>query len=211
MKLGNIITTDKINVPSEFNVVKTIDDIIHGLPTLIVGYDLVNKLYPEFDITDVYVCTNMYWTFKRTERRDKFEEDLYWFISKVYQDLTKQVNYVFVDPIQYTNRTLYKILRKIYSLEKKVSYLHADMIYIYGDKIIFGVDLMLLRYMSVNVDRIIEKIKNTSVFLDNDKILIEYKKNVGRLENQVKFIPYLYSIANEQNTTISFVHSLRKG
>jgi len=33
---------------------------------------------------------------------------------------------------------------------------------------------------------------------------------VGKLEYQVKFIPYLYSITNEQNTTISFVHSLRK-
>ena len=83
-------------------------------------------------------------------------------------------------------------------------------IIIYGDKIIFGVDLKLLRYMSVNVDKIIKKIKNTNVFLDDDRILIEYKKNVGKLEYQVKFIPYLYSITNEQNTTISFVHSLRK-
>ena len=210
MKLGNIVTNDKINVPPEFNVVKTIEEIIQGIPTLIIGYDLINKLYPEFDITNISINTNTYWTFKRTERRDKFEEDLFWFMSKVYQDLTKQVKYVFVDPIQYRSRTLYKIIRKIYSIENKIAYIHLDMVYIYGDKIIFGVDLKLLRYMSVNVDKIIKKIKNTNVFLDDDKILIEYKKNVGKLEYQVKFIPYLYSITNEQNTTISFVHSLRK-
>lgn len=79
MKVANIITTQKISVSDEFNVVTAMGDIIHGLPTLMVGYDYVNKHYPKFDITNRLVEPNLYWTFKRTERRDKFEEDVEWF------------------------------------------------------------------------------------------------------------------------------------
>ena len=101
MKVANIVSTSKVSVSDEFNVVKAMDDIIHGLPTLIVGYDYVNKHYPDFDITDICLGPDLYWTFKRTERRDKHEEDLIWFITKAFEDLTSKVNYVFVDPIQH--------------------------------------------------------------------------------------------------------------
>ena len=212
MKVANIVSTSKVSVSDEFNVVKAMDDIIHGLPTLIVGYDYVNKHYPDFDITDICLGPDLYWTFKRTERRDKHEEDLIWFITKAFEDLTSKVNYVFVDPIQQKTKVLWKILRKIAVIENKVSYVHGNMIYIYGENLIFGVDLKLLHYMGMNTDKIKTKIKQiSSVFLDDNKILIEYKKNVGKLGTQVRYIPFLYSIKNGQNNTSSLVHLPRKG
>lgn len=207
MKLANIVSTSKISVSNEFNVVSSLDNIIQGLPTLIIGYDYVNKNYPDFDITNSELGPNLYWTFKRTERRDKYDGDLLWFTNKVYNDLVKEVNYVFVDPIQYKSKTLLKILKKIASIENKVAYVAGDMVYIYGDMIIFGIDLKLLRYMSFDTDKLIKKIKKyCSVFLDDSKILIEYIKNVGKLGYQVRHIPYLYSITNEQNNITSLVH-----
>lgn len=212
MKVANIVSNNKINVSDNFNVVKTMDDIIHGLPTLIVGYDYIDKHYPSFDITNKELDKDLYWTFKRTEKRDKFEADIEWFKSKIFEDLTKKINYVFVDPIQYKPSTLIKIVRKIIKLHNKITYIQGDMIYIYGDDLIFGIDLKLFKFMSMNIDKIKEKIKKISnVFLDDNKILIEYKNNVGKLGEQVRYIPFLYSIINGQNNSSSLIHLPRKG
>lgn len=212
MKVANIVSNTKINVSEEFNVVKSMDDIIQGLPTLIIGYEYVNKHFPDFDISSFCLGPDLYWTFKRTERRDNFEQDLLKFISKVYTDLVSKTVYVFVDPIQHKPKTLRKIIRKIYSLENVVTYVNGQMIYLYSGEFIFGVDLKLLKFMGVNIEKIKEKIKTlSSVFLDDDKILIEYKKNIVALDNQVRYIPFLYSIKNGQNDTSSLIYISREG
>ena len=180
------------------------DEIIHGLPTLIIGFDYVNKHYPDFDILNSELEPNVYWTFKKTERRDKHEEDLIWFENKVYSDLAKTIKYVFVDPIQYNKKSLIKIIRKIYSLDKAITFINDKMIYIYGDNLIFGIDLKLLHFVGLDINKIKYKIKTKSiVFLGESEILIEYKNYIDELGLQVKFLPFLYFIRNEQNNTIS--------
>jgi len=211
MKIANIVSTQKVNVSQEFNVVESMDSIIHGLPTLILGFDYVNKHYPEFDVMDRKLGENLYWTVKRTEKRDKYEEDLSWFITKVLTDLISEISYVFVDPIQYNSRTIRKVIRKFHSMENKITYQNGQMLYIYAEKIIFGVDLKLLKYIGLDYNKIKQKLINkSSVFLTNDKILIEYKKTVEELDNQVRYIPYLFSITNEQNNTSSVIHIPRE-
>jgi hypothetical protein len=212
MKIANIVSHQKVNVSQEFNVVESMDDIIHGLPTLILGFDYVNKHYPDFDVMDRMLGENLYWTVKRTEKRDKYEEDLSWFVTKVLTDLISEISYVFVDPIQYNSRTIRKVIKKFHSMENKVTYQNGQMLYIYAEKIIFGVDLKLLKYIGLDYKKIKEKIiRKSLVFLTNDKILIEYKKTVEELDNQVRYIPYLFSITNEQNNTSSVIHIPREG
>ena len=211
MKIANIVSTSKVEAPEEFNVVQSVNEIIDGLPTLIIGYDIVNNLYPDFDIINISLGENKYWTFKRTEKRDKYESDLKWFISKVYADLTNDLSYVFVDPIQYRRKTLIKIIKKIYSLKDPISFLNEQMLYVYGDTFIFGIDLKLLAFMGVDTDKIKSRINAiSSVFLSDAKILIEYKKNIEALENKVRYLPYLYSIRNVQNNTTSLIHIPRE-
>lgn len=212
MKIANIVSHQKVNVSQEFNVVESMDNIIHGLPTLILGFDYVNKHYPEFDVMDRKLGENLYWTVKRTEKRDKYEEDLSWFITKVLTDLISEISYVFVDPIQYNSRTIRKVIRKFHSMENKVTYQNGQMLYIYAEKVIFGVDLKLLKYIGLDYKKIKDKIiRKSLVFLTNDKILIEYKNTVAELDNQVRYIPYLFSITNEQNNTSSVIHIPREG
>jgi len=209
--VANIVSANSVNVSQDFNVVSSMDDIIHGLPTLIVGYDIVDKLYPDFDILDIKISKNIYWTFKRIENRDKFNEDLDWFVTHVYAELTKDLVYIFADPILLKKQSLVKITRKIHSLKKIVSYIHDDMIYIYGEKLLFGVDLRLLKFLGVDVVKLKDKIKRISTdFLDDEDILIEYKNTVETLGNKVRYIPYLFSISNGQNDTTSLVHLPRK-
>jgi hypothetical protein len=197
-KIANIVSDNTIDVSEIFNVVKTMDEIQHGLPTLIVGLDHADKLYPDFDITDICLAPNVYWTFKKTQKRDKYAEDLNFFINKVYYDLLKGVTYYFVDLIQNKTRTLKRVIQKIREFKHITTYMHNDMIYIYSDNLIFGIDLKLARYVGMDVDKLIIKIKSVSnVFLTDDEILIEYKKNLEEMDLQARYIPYLVSIINE--------------
>ena len=211
MKIANIVSNTKININEEFNLVESMDNIIHGLPTLIVGFDYVNTHYPDFDILNSEVEPNLYWTFKKTERRDKHEEDLVWFENKVYTDLTKNIKYIFVDPIQYGSKSMLKIIQKIYNLNNAITFLNDNMVYIYGENLIFGIDLKLLHFIGLDINKIKYKIKTKSiVFLEDSEILIEYKNYIEELGIQVKFLPFLYFIRNEQNNTISNLYFSRK-
>jgi hypothetical protein len=197
-KIANIVSDNTIDVSEIFNVVKTMDEIQHGLPTLIVGLDLTDKLYPDFDITNICLAPNVYWTFKKTQKRDKYAEDLNFFINKVYTDMLKGVTYYFVDLIQNQTKTLKRVIKKIREFKHITTYIHKDMVYLYSDNLIFGIDLKLARYIGMDVDKLILKIKSIStVFLTNDEILIEYKKNLEEMEFQARYIPYLVSIINE--------------
>jgi hypothetical protein len=198
MKFANIVTNTQINVSHDFNVVESMDEIIHGLPTLIVGFDIADKLYPNYDVGYKKISDNIYWTTKRTENRDKHNFEVEWFKFFVYNELVKDISYIFVDPIQYNKKIILKILKKIYNSPNKISYHHKDMIYIYVDKLIFGVDLKLLKYIGLNDTKIKDKIINfSSVFLRDSDIFIEYKNIIEDLDNQVRFLPFLYSIRNE--------------
>lgn len=198
MKFANIVSKTQINVPQDFNVVQSMDEIIHGLPTLIIGFDLTDKLFPNYDVGNIKVTDNIYWTTKKTESRDKHNIELEWFKYFTYHELIKDINYIFVDPIQYKKKSFLKILKKIHTIPNKISYQHKDMIYIYGDKFIFGIDLKLIKYIGLDVSKIKEKIiRISSVFLKDSDIFIEYKYIIDDMENQVRFLPYLYSMKNE--------------
>ena len=198
MKIANIVTSNKVDVSDDINVVKSMDDIIVGIPTLVTSYEWVSENYTDYDIYDKKLGDNLYWTFARTERRDIFALDVEEFVTLVNQKLVEKVDYVLLDLILFHKSTINKIIRKIFSLPNKIAFKHKDMIYIYGDKFIFGVDLDLIKYMGLDVNRIEIKIKRKcDVFLEDDEIFIEYKDNMERLDYSVKYIPYLYSIKNE--------------
>jgi hypothetical protein len=198
MKIANIVTDNKIDVSDDINVVKSMDDVIHGLPTLITSYKWVKDNYSDYDIEDKQLGEKLYWTFSKTERRDIFNKDVEDFITIANLELIKNIDYVFVDFIQYHSNTLKKIIKKIYSLKTKIAFKYNQMIYIYGGDLIFGIDLKLLDYMGFDIKWIENKIKSKCTeFLENDEIFIEYKDNLERLDNKVKYIPFLYTIKHE--------------
>lgn len=197
MVIANIVSNAKLNVSCDFNVVKSLDEAIQGLPTLIIGWDFVKKNYPDYNIINRKLSENLFWTFKKTEKRELHEEDIYNFTRNSYRSLISNVEYIFVDPIILKKKSLLKIIRKIYNSDI-ISYHHNDMLYICVDSYIFGIDLTLIDFIGLNPNKLVSKINNRSkVFLSKNIIFIEYKNRVENLDNQVKYIPYLYSIENE--------------
>lgn len=196
MKIGNIVSTTSVSVSDDFNVVQSLDEIIQGLPTLIVGWDYVKKNYPDYDVTDRQLADNLYWTVKKTEKRDIYEEDLFYFIQNTYNGLVKDIDYYFLDPFNLTRKKLVRLLQKLNSC-KSISYHHDNMVYIYIENYILGIDISLMEFIGFKYDKLVDKIKQkSSIFLTKDMIFIEYKHRIENFENQVKYLPVLYSIEN---------------
>ena len=187
MKIANIVSTINITVSDDFNVVMALDDIIQGLPTLIIGWDYIKKNFPDYDIIDRNLGNNIFWTFKPTEKRDLYQQDLYNFINSTYKNLLVKVKYYFIDPFTLTRKQVRKIVQKILTSNDKISYLFDNMI--------IGINLEMLEFMGLNTDKIVSKIKSSDgIFLDKDLIFIEYKDKVEMLDGKVRFLPLLYSI-----------------
>lgn len=198
MYIANIVSNSNINVDKYFNITNSLDDIIEGLPTLIIGWDIVKTINPNADFIDKKLSDNIFWTLKKIERRDIFQEDLYNFINYCYSLLVKDINYKFIDLITLNDSQIKESFNLIKKCEKSATYQYNDMIYVYCDNTIYGIDLKLVKYLDYDVEKTIEKIKkNSSVFLSGDQILIEYKDIISMLNNEVKYVPYLYSIEHE--------------
>jgi hypothetical protein len=198
--IANIISDTKINLPLEYNLVTSKDDCDPNLATLIVGWNKAKELVPDFNIMNKVIGNGWYWTFTKNEKRSDFEVDIMLFSQHAIDHLVNDISYVYIDPIHYKLKKIKKILKKINESEKIISYIHNDdIMYIYADKIIFGVDLNVLRYIGINIDRLKDRINKISdVVLSGENILIEYKIYMELLKNQYKYIPYLYSISEDE-------------
>jgi hypothetical protein len=198
MKIGNIVSDSPIGVDKFFNVVDSLNDCIKGIPTLIIGLDYVRHLEPDF--MDRRLEDGNFWTFTKEESRKHHIIDLDSFKDYCFNSAIDDISYIFIDPIQFPKNKIKKILSKINSLDNIVTFIYEDkMAYIFSENLIFGVDLKLAKYIGIKEEKIKSKLKSIStVFLDQDRILIEYKDNMERLDNQVKYIPFLYLMSNNE-------------
>ncbi len=193
-----LVTTSIIKPHDKFNVVDSLDKIIESLPTLIIGWDLVKQINPNADYLDRRLSDNVKWTFTLTEKRGLHEEDLYYFIKDCYNNLITNITYKYIDFILTNDNDLVDIFKNIKNCKKNIAYKSDNMVYIYSSNYIFGIDLDIVEFVGRNPNKLIDYLKSfVTDFLVDDKILIEYNVYMESLNNQVKFIPYLYSIENE--------------
>lgn len=199
-KIGNILTKGKKDYPEYFNVSNTLD-FDNDLPTLIIGFNLTVELFRnKINAKNHELDENLYWTFLRTENRSKHDYILEIFTNKCFKFQINKSTYIFLDLIHYKPKKLIKIVKKILSLSEPLSIVYKDMVYIYGENLIFGVDLYLCQFVGLNKDKIFSKIKDISrETLDFKDIIIEYEDLLFRVDNQVRFLPILYSISDGES------------
>lgn len=194
MYIGNIVSNNKYKFDNTFNVVDDINNIDNNLPTLIVGLDIVKTIYSDFDFLDRKLSDDLFWTFKHTEKKDLFYDDLYYFTEYTTKRLVYSVEYVFIDLIHFSEIKIKNIFKDIKKSKKSIGYLSHNMIYISLDDIIYGLDLNLISYLGYDIEDKISEIKKIcTVFLEGEDILIKYKDIIEMLNNEIKYIPYLYS------------------
>jgi hypothetical protein len=196
--IGNILIDNKLKVDDNFNVVDSFDELIEGIPTLIIGLDNANKLNKKLNYVDRKIDNNTFWTFSKSEKRMLFEDDIFYFIENSYKSLINSVEYIFIDYMLSSKEKINKVNEKIIKNKNNHSFLIKDMMYVYCDKHIFGFDLRQISYIDKDKNTFISKIKSNSiVFLEGEEILIEYNHNLGMMGDEVKYIPLLYSIKKQ--------------
>lgn len=196
MYIGNIVTSSKIE-DTNFKVCRKVETIKGGLPTLIVGWDKVKEIYGDkVSILHKQIDSTTSWTFNPKERKVDYQKDLTKFIFNCYEEIGNDLTYIYVDFIHDSRKKIHKILRKIYSLNNPTIYIHEDrMVYIYEEGLIFGVDLEIVDYLGINKEKVKTKLRNlSSCLLEDMEIFINYKYIMTKINNKVRFLPYLYDI-----------------
>ena len=90
MKQIGIIFSEKIfkKVPPYIQVTDDMSLLDSDLPKLIIGLELSKRHIDNFSIIEKKANDNLYWTFKKTEKRNDYEKDLNNFYKEVIKNIS---------------------------------------------------------------------------------------------------------------------------
>lgn len=188
----NIITNRRIGVDKLIRKSCSMDNVDMSLPTLLVGWRNVKRIYPSQPILEKKISDRLYWTFDKDERRNEFDRDLRKFVSGVISEIAFSVKYRFINILTCGMPMYRRILSFINSPVRKTIWIdNGSFMYIYYSKTTVGISLDDMDYANVNVNKVINKVKDNPdnhVFLDLSKLSYGIIKMVG--DNKY-IIPYL--------------------
>ena len=147
MLIGNVVCEKYIKIDKNFNLVKSTNEIIENLPTLIVGLNNAKGFTDKISYLDRKINKNTFWTFTRLEKRDLFEEDLFYFIKLSYDNLSKSSNFKFIDLILSDSGEINKVFNNIKTSDKVITFSYENMVYLHINNIIYGFDLRQVEYI----------------------------------------------------------------
>ena len=194
--IANILTDEPFNEGELYNVVRDKDKLVPDIPTLIVGWERTKAEYPDASIIEWNVADNVYWTYGKYERRDKYEANVKKFQDLAFKKYVDSVNYVFYDVMLDGEDRFTRFIELLLCNAKKTVYITGDMMYIHIDytKKVVGVSLRDCDYLGeAYKKRIFSAIyNNPSVVLlkNNDAIPKEIRY---KAKGRAYILPYLYS------------------
>jgi len=200
MKIGNIISEENVTVNKHFNIYKNYDEVDNNLPTLIIGLDNIKKSGKDFKFSNRRINKTLFWTFLKSERRTLFEEDLFYFVEHCYKQIINQNEYIFIDLILNTKEFLKQFFNDIKdNSETNISFVTDSMIYILSNYKIYGINLNQIDFIGRDRSVFITNIKSWSkVFLTHNDIFIKYKNKLSMFNDEIKYIPLLYLIDEDE-------------
>lgn len=195
--IGNIITNSSIEISKFFNVVSDLKNIDISIPTLIIGWDNVKKLYPEQNILNNKINENISWTFSKREKRYQYEKDLKNFIESVVKEINDKINYHFFNYLLASETRRKNFIDYIKNGESSIYY-NSRFLYVYNanDSITIGVSLKDLFYIGINPKFLID------IFNENNVIICNNIKDIGDdsfflVKDNIKIIAYLNYLKNK--------------
>jgi len=211
VKLANILTPYDSWYGREFNVTNDINKLNHELPTLVVGYVKAKDIYPDINILEFKYSDTFFWTYAKEEDRNGYVKGLGKFKEYIRRKFLISTAYKFIDPFELSISQVKDTIRYIMAGPIVTFFPNNRMVYILRGKVIFGIDLEVIKFIGINRNKFLNKIKaiknNT---LLNSEIIIEYKDYTNLFGDDIKYIPYLYSIDNgKQTNTSSILHTER--
>lgn len=192
--IANILTPKSFSDNELYNVVSNKEQLIDGIPTLVIGWEFAHKMYPEVNILNWQIDKNTYWTFGNREKRERFEPNVAKFRELALNRFVKSIKYKFFNILTSTEeeKSLFTDYIKNTSL---TAYINGDMIYLYNafDNSAIGVSLTNFEYGEYNTKKLfsfIYKSPNITIIDVKNEISWETK---NALRNYNYAIPCLYS------------------
>lgn len=160
--LGYIISDKEIvNLPffiqcrkmDDFTLIKSIK-----APLLIIGFDNAKKCLGEkFDILNRKDCDEcVRWTFKKTEKRTLYEDDLVSFYSFVIETYKNSIPYYYINPFKLTFSSMRGMINFMKNGKEKKILTYRGMIYIYGGEYVLGIFEESISKLNINKDRVLK-------------------------------------------------------
>lgn len=197
MKVGNIVTKYEFNEDSSFNVFKNYEDIDNDLPTLIVGWKEMIKVFPKQPILRNKINETTFWEFSKFEDRNKYTLGIEKFIQKCYDIKFNSFDLLYVDLIKLPLTHIKKIIFKIKNSDNLITYYNENDIIIFSDNILFCLNIGLLNLFDINIPKLKNKLNKISKsILPNKTSEDNWNYYSERLYNDESLKPVLYSFLN---------------
>lgn len=186
---GYIVTEIKYKDLKEdiVQVVTSLEECKADKPKMIVGLDNAKEYAAmngwNFDILDHTYPNGDMWTFKKTEKREFYEEDIETFKKRIVGYQEKNVTYYYINifKLRYSQtKRLYDVLFNN-TIKNQINYIIIDkeMLYIALDNFkVMGISFTHLRYIGIERERIINKLK-TNPF---NRLYFTTSKNMWKLK-----------------------------
>jgi hypothetical protein len=194
--IANILTDEPFNETELYNVVRDSKDLVPGILTLIVGWERTKSEYPDASIIEWKVTDNVYWTYGKYERRDKYEANIKKFQDLSFKKFIESLEYVFYDILLSPTEKFDSFLASLVSGPAKTIYVTGDMMYIYysGTNKVVGLSLRDCDYLEGTIKKkifsVIYNSKSINLLKNNDEISREVR---FKAKGRAYILPYLYS------------------
>lgn len=194
--IANILSTEPFDGWELYNIVKDPEEVEDGIPTLIVGWEKAKSLCPNASIIEWNISKDIYWTYGKYERREKYEENVKKFLDIVFKRCIEMVSYKFYDVMLWGADKFETFLKLLSDSSKKTVYVSGDMLYVNFDRqsSVIGLSLRDCDYFDETYrKRIFSEIygnKSVMFLKNNDAISRETRY---RTRGNIYIIPYLFS------------------
>ena len=194
--LANVLTSEKFDENTYYNVVSNETDLIPDIPTLIVGWDKAKKLYPDASILDWKINDNVYWTYGKRVRREKNEDDIKKFKKLILSMVIEKADYWFFNVLTAEREEKIKFNIALSDSRRKYVLISGDMAYVFfpDTSETIGVSLFDIEYGGVSREKIMSIFKkNQAITMVNERDFISFETR-ELITNKKYIIPYLSSL-----------------
>ena len=194
--IANILTDEPFNEGELYNVVRGKEELVPDIHTLIIGWERTKTEYPDASIIEWKVADNVYWTYGKYERRDKYEVNVKKFQDLSFKKFVESLEYAFYDVLLTPPERFESFLASLGSDNQKTIYVTGDMMYLYynGTNKVVGLSLRDCDYLNeFTKKRIFSSVYNSNtvnLLKNNDEISKEIR---FKAKGRAYILPYLYS------------------
>ena len=204
---GYIVSETKYNGLSNgiIQVVKNESECTLDVPKLIIGLSKAKEYAQskgfEFDILDHMFPDGNMWTFKKTEKREIYEENIIEFKNYIIKSISKNINYYYIN----IYNLKYKDIKRLYNIlfnnkfNRNINYIFIDkemMYYCLENNNVIGISLDLMKYMGIDREKVISKIKSGK----NNSIVFSSNKKLWQLKDWFNGMEYIIPSLLTNNT-----------